>query len=146
MRPIENFFPLLQNLAHCGKIAEDDDEEDDALTMEDLLYSLQETRPSVSREEQVKYKRMWVFFPLGAFYPELGLLLWCSWKIEPLANLLTRKKVLLARLQPKRPSPLRPNFYLRTNGIVSALNLRVRNRKSLNYQSAFSMDAPWGLT
>ena len=29
-----------------------------ALRMEDLLYALDETRPSVSADEQLKYKRM----------------------------------------------------------------------------------------
>merc|ERR1711990_1076005 len=44
--------------AHCGKVAE----EDQHLTMEDLLYALQETRPSVSKGELHKYKRIYEKF------------------------------------------------------------------------------------
>ena len=55
---IQLFILFLQNsstgAAHCGKVAE----EDQHLTMEDLLYALQETRPSVSKGELHKYKRM----------------------------------------------------------------------------------------
>ena len=32
--------------------------DDDVVTMEDLLYAVQETRPSVSNEEEQKYRKM----------------------------------------------------------------------------------------
>ena len=54
-------FFSLQNLAHCGKVAEKEGKEavvKDVLTIEDLLYAFQETRPSVSKGELQKYKRM----------------------------------------------------------------------------------------
>ena len=49
---------LFQNDAHCGKVVQEKGEVEDGITIEDLLYALQETRPSVSRRELQKYHRM----------------------------------------------------------------------------------------
>ena len=48
---------LLQKSTDCGKV-ESGKVLDDGITLEDLLYALYETRPSVSTKEQQKYQRM----------------------------------------------------------------------------------------
>ena len=51
-----------RNPENCGKVTE---KEENVLTLEDLLQALQETRPSVSKTELQKFKRIYEKFTGG---------------------------------------------------------------------------------
>ena len=51
-----------KNPEECGKVTE---KEENVLTLEDLLQALQETRPSVSKTELQKFKRIYEKFTGG---------------------------------------------------------------------------------